>query len=219
MKVVIVGCGRLGAELAYRLFLQGNEVSIIDSVSSAFQSLPPDFNGLMVEGDVLNRDILARAGIQDADAVALVTSSDVLNLCAGHVVTEIYHVPNVVARNYDPHYRQLFEIFGMQVVSSTSWGAQRVEEMIYHSEVRTVFSAGNGEIEIYEVHVPQCWEGRQLSELLAPEGCRPVALTRAGRASMPSMETMLEGGDVVLVSATSDAIENMRKRGCFEEGA
>lgn len=58
MKVIIVGCGRLGSELAYLLFKHGNEVAIIDKDKTAFEILKPDFRGHIVEGDVLSQDVL-----------------------------------------------------------------------------------------------------------------------------------------------------------------
>lgn len=216
MKVVVIGCGRLGSELAYRLYQQGHEVSVVDYALGAFNNLPPDFKGRLVEGDALNRDVLHRAGIEDADGLAAVTSQDSLNLVVGHIARQVFNIPNVVARNYDPQNRPLFEIFGLQVVSSTSWGAQRIEEMIIHPDMRTVFSAGNGEVEIYEIVVPEAWDRKKLGDLLKSQGCTVVALTRAGKAFMPSADTILQSGDILHVSSTSDGIEQLRDRLCIQ---
>jgi len=122
MKAIIVGCGRIGAELAYRLFKRGHEVSIIDNVTASFNNLPADFEGRIHEGDALNEDVLIRAGIQNCDVVAAVTNNDALNLVVCHVAKVEFNVTNIVARNYDPIVRDLFETFDIQVVSSTSWG-------------------------------------------------------------------------------------------------
>ena len=212
MNIIVVGCGRVGAELAYRLYQKGHQVTVIDQLDTAFDNLPPDFRGRMVEEEVLNQDVLRRAGIEQADGLAAVTNSDSVNAVVAHVARAAYHVPNVVVRNYDPSWRPLHEAFGLQVVSSASWGAQRLEELLYHAEIRTVFSAGNGEVEIYEFSVPEAWHGRSLQDLL-PEGqCLAVALTRAGRAILPSDEMLLEAGDVVLLSATADGIEVLRQQ-------
>jgi trk system potassium uptake protein TrkA len=212
MNIIVVGCGRVGAELAYRLYQKGHQVTVIDQLDTAFDNLPPDFRGRMVEEEVLNQDVLRRAGIEQADGLAAVTNSDSVNAVVAHVARAAYHVPNVVVRNYDPSWRPLHEAFGLQVISSASWGAQRLEELLYHAEIRTVFSAGNGEVEIYEFSVPEAWHGRSLQELL-PEGqCLAVALTRAGRAILPSDEMLLEAGDVVLLSATADGIEVLRQQ-------
>jgi trk system potassium uptake protein TrkA len=124
----------------------------------------------------------------------------------------VYHVPNVVVRNYDPRWRPLQEAFGLQVVSSTSWGAQRIEELLSDASVRTVFSAGNAEVEIYELVVPEAWHGRSLQELLPQGQSLAVALTRAGRAILPSCDLRLESGDVLYLSATLEGIESVHRR-------
>jgi trk system potassium uptake protein TrkA len=212
MNVIVVGCGRVGAELAYRLYQRGYQVTVVDQVASAFDSLPPDFRGRMLEGEVLAQDVLHRAGIEQADALAAVTSSDSLNAVVAHVARTVYHVPNVVVRNYDPRWRPLYEAFGLQVVSPASWGAQRIEELLYPAHAHTVFSAGNGEVEIYEVAVPESWHSRSLHDLLTEGQCVAVALTRAGRAMLPSSGTRLEAGDVLHVSATLEGIEALQSR-------
>lgn len=212
MKVVVIGCGRLGAELATRLFESGHEVSIIDSDEMAFSKLPPTFEGRINEGDAINRDILHRAGIEHADTVAVVTDSDVLNAVVGHLARDYYHIPNVIARNHDPRYRPILEGFGLQIVSAMSWGAQRIEELLYDADVRAVFSAGNGEVEIYEVAIPEEWAGRTIGELMTASPCIPVSVTRAGRAILPSADMVMQSGDVLHVSATLQGGEALRKK-------
>jgi trk system potassium uptake protein TrkA len=212
MNIIVVGCGRVGSTLAYQLYKKGHQVTVVDREASAFNNLPPDFGGRMEEGDVLSRDVLHRAGIEQADALATVTNSDSVNAVVAHVARTVYHVPNLVARNYDPRWRPLQEAFGLPVVSSASWGAQRMEELLFGAPLRAVFSAGNAEVEIYELAVPEKWHGRSLQELL-PEGqCLIVALTRAGRAMLPSSDLRLEAGDVVYLSATPEGIEALRRR-------
>ena len=212
MKVIVIGCGRLGAKLAYRLYQKGHDVAVVDRVAPAFNNLPPDFRGHTLEAEVLNEDVLRRAGIADADGLAAVTNSDTINAVVAHVADTIFHVPHVVARNYDPRFLSMHEAFGLQVVSSSSWGAQRIEELLSHPFVRTIFSAGNGEVEIYEFMVPKTWNGLPLQQLLPGSGCVAVALTRAGQAILPSSETHLEAGDVMQLSATLEGIQALRER-------
>lgn len=219
MKVIVVGCGRVGAELADRLFQQGHQVTVIDVVASAFDNLNPNFRGRILEGDVLAQDMLRRAGIEGTDGLAAVTSSDTLNLVIAHVALTIYHVKNVVARNYEPRLVSLYDAFGIQAVGPSSWGAQRIEEMLADASLHTVFSAGNGEVEIYEVQVPQAWVGRRLAELINHNSCLPVALIRAGKAILPTADTILEPYDVLDFSATFEGIEALRHRlGQVKEG-
>lgn len=210
MNFIVVGCGRVGAELAYRLFKRGHKIAVIDTKESAFKNLPEDFRGRMVHGEALQKEILHRAGIDYADGLATVTSSDMTNAVVARIARLVYNVPNVLVRNFNPLWRPMHEAFGHQVISSSSWGAQRMEELLYHYEVTTVFSAGNGEVELYEFMIPAEWEGRTLNELLPENGCSPSALTRAGRAILPDCNARLQTSDLVLVSATFEGINALR---------
>jgi len=212
MNVIVVGCGRVGAELAYRLCQYGHQVTVIDEVARAFDNLPPDFRGRTLEGEVLSQDVLRRAGIAGADGLAAVTNSDSTNAVVAHVARAVYHVSNVVVRNYDPRRRPLLEAFGAQVVSSASWGAQRIEQLLAETGVRAVFSAGNGEVQAYEMAVPEAWQGRTLQELLPERDCLAMALTRAGQAILPARDAHLEAGDLLLLSATREGIQTLRQR-------
>lgn len=212
MKIIIVGCGRLGSDLAYRLSRRNHDVAVIDINAAAFNNLPSDFNGRVIEGDAMSQDVLNRSGIKAADALAAVTDLDALNAVVAHVARDTFHVPNVIVRNYDPFCRPLLESFGFQLVSATSWGAQRVEELISHQEIRTIFSAGNGEVEIYEFTVPAEWDGKSLAALLIPGESRPISLSRTGRAFLPADDEKLETGDVLLVSATFEGAEAIRQQ-------
>ena len=212
MNIIIVGCGRVGAELAYRLYERGNKVSVINRASSAFNTLNPAFRGHLVEGEALNREVHIRAGIEKADALTAVTNSDPLNAVVAHLARSVYQIPNVVTRNYDPRWRSLYESFQLQVISSSSWGAQRIEELLYHREIRCVFSAGNGEVEIYEFSIPPAWQGRLVEELFDNSDCQPVAITRAGVAMLPTDSIRLESNDIALVSSTLSGIQKLRQR-------
>jgi len=212
MNIIVIGCGRVGAELAYRLYKKGHRVTVVDQTDSAFANLPHDFRGRTIEGEALDMDVLHRAGIEQASGLAMVTSSDSLNAVIAHLARTVYNISNVVVRNYDPHWRSLYEAFGQQVISSSSWGAQRLEELLYHAEMHTVFSSGNGEVEVYEFAVPEAWAGKRLRDLLPEADILPVSITRAGRAMMPDLNELLVESDIILVSATLEGIEALRQR-------
>ena len=211
MRVIVVGCGRLGAALAYRLFQRGHDVAVIDQVDAAFDNLHQLFRGRTVEGEVLNQDVLRRAGIEHADGLAAVTNSDTLNAVIAHVARTVYHVPHVVARNFNPRWRSVHEAFGLKAVSSTTWGAQRIEEMLYEAEVRPVWSSGDGLVDLYEFVVPERYQGRLLREVL-PEGPYNVlAFTRGGQPMPSPHATPLEAGDVIYLSPAPEARETLRR--------
>ncbi len=212
MNVIVVGCGRVGSELAYNLYKRGQKVVVLDRDPDAFKNLPADFRGRTLAGEVLSRELLLRAGIETADALAAVTPVDSVNAVVAHAARTVWGVKNIVVRDYEPSKRGLHEAFGYQLVSPSVWGAQRIEEMLGGGSLRTVFSAGNGEVEVYEFTVPKAWNGKHLTEVLYNGNCQPVAVSRAGRAMLPSPSLPLRGGDVIHVSATQDGIEGLRKR-------
>ncbi len=212
MNVIIVGCGRVGAELALRLSRRGHDVTVIDHIGSSFSHLDPAYRGRTIEAEPLAEGVLEKAGIRQAQALATVTNSDPVNAVVAHVARTVYGVPNVVARNYDPRWRALHEAMGLTSVSSTAWGAQRIEELLERPRLRAVFSAGNGEVELYEVAVPETWVGRTLDALVAGIPCSPVSLTRGGRASLPEPERVLSAGDILHVTATLEGAGRLGRR-------
>ncbi|MFN8384399.1 MAG: TrkA family potassium uptake protein [Anaerolineales bacterium] len=218
MNFIVVGCGRVGAELAFSLFKNGHQVVVVDVKQAAFNRLHSDFRGRTVEGEALSADVLDRAGVEKADGVAVVTNSDTMNAVIGHTIRVHYpNVKQVIVRNYDPAMRQMLESFGLQIVSSTAWGAERLQELLIDPSFRAVFSAGNGEVEMYEMYISPKWDGKTISNLF--DGCKDVAyaaLTRAGRAELPVPATTLKSGDVLTVSATLEGVKALRSR--IQEG-
>lgn len=212
MIFFVIGCGRVGSELAFRLYKNDHTVVVIDQSREALNQLSPEFRGRIIEGDVLSKKMLERAGIADADGLATVTNSDTLNAVVGHIARIIYNVPTVVARNYDPVMLPVLKAFGCNVISSTSWGAQRIQELLLDPSFRSIFSAGNGEVEVYEIQIPASWDGKSLGDLLRNNSdCLPVALTRAGRALLPDSDTPLQTDDIFNVSATFSGIKALRE--------
>jgi trk system potassium uptake protein TrkA len=212
MYAIIVGCGRVGSELAMLLSRRGHDVTVIDHVGSSFSHLDPAWRGRTIEAEAMAEGVLKRAGIEQADALASVTNSDAVNAVVAHVARTVYRVPSVVSRNYDPRWRPLHEAMELHMVSSTAWGAQRVEELLENRRMRPVFSAGNGEVELYELDLPQAWDGKPLGELLKGLECTVVSLTRGGRAALPDPKAKLRGGDLLHIGATLDSAAELRSR-------
>lgn len=202
----------MGAELAYSLFQRGHNVSVIDHTPAAFDNLPPDFMGRVVEGDSLSQDILRRAGIHQADALVAVTNSDSLNAVVAHVARSIYHISKIAVRNYDSRWLPLHEIFDLPVVSSTLWATHRIMSMLEETHFRQVFSSDHGQISLYEFIVPDRFQGSRLPTLFPPEECVVVAVTRAGQPRTPAQIDSLQTGDVVYVSAPPVLMPTLQQR-------
>lgn len=120
MRVVILGCGRVGATLATQLDQAGHSVSIIDSSSDAFQRLSSKFRGDKIIGNGAQQDVLRRAGIETADAFAAVTNGDNRNILASQIAKEIFHIKKVVCRIYDPLRKRTFEELGLEAICPTT---------------------------------------------------------------------------------------------------
>lgn len=217
MYVIVVGCGRVGADLAGRLSRDGHDVTVIDHVGSSFEHLDPAYRGRTIEAEPLAEGVLQNAGVERADALAAVTNSDAVNAVVARTARSIFRVPIVVSRNYDPRWRALHEALGVHTVSTTLWGARRIEQLLENPGLRPVFTAGNGEVEVYELVIPERWAGQALSALLAEIPCAPVSLTQRGRARVAEADAQLDVGDLLHVAATPVNAERLRQRLLSEE--
>ena len=130
MKVVIMGCGRVGARLATLLSLEGHSVTTLDTDDYSFRRLPPEYDGKALVGNGVDQDDLEQAGIKEADAFVAVTQGDNRNVMAAQIAKHIYNVPKVVCRIYDPLRRELYNTLGIESLSPTTIFAQLLKEKL-----------------------------------------------------------------------------------------
>ena len=130
MKVVIMGCGRVGARLASLLEQDGHNVTIIDVDSYSFRRLAPNFQGTALIGNGIDEDVLRSAGIEEAGAFVALTQGDNRNVMASQIAKHIFNVPRVVCRIYDPLRRDMYEELGLETVSPTTVFAQILREKL-----------------------------------------------------------------------------------------
>ena len=130
MKVVIMGCGRVGAQLAGLLDTDGHSVAILDTDAYSFRRLPSTFSGTALVGNGLNEDVLRKAGIEEADAFVAVTQGDNRNVMASQIAKHIFNVPKVVCRIYDPLRQELYSTLGVEAFSPTTIFAQMLRERL-----------------------------------------------------------------------------------------
>jgi trk system potassium uptake protein TrkA len=130
MKVVIMGCGRVGAQLAGLLDIEGHTVTIVDTDAYSFRRLSPEFGGTALVGNGMDEESLKKAGIEDADAFISLTQGDNRNVMAAQIARNIFKVPRVLCRVYDPLRRELFNSLGIEAFSPTTIFAQMLKEKL-----------------------------------------------------------------------------------------
>ncbi|HVH64609.1 MAG TPA: TrkA family potassium uptake protein [Candidatus Acidoferrum sp.] len=127
MRTVIVGCGRVGSNLARWLSQEGDEVAVVDFSEAAFNRLGEDFTGEMIFGSAVDEDILRRAGTERAEAFVAVTNADTTNIMAAQLAQHEFGVKNVICRIYDPAQADLYRELGLQTICPTTMGADKVK--------------------------------------------------------------------------------------------
>ena len=130
MKVLIMGCGRVGGRLAGLLDADGHDVTVIDTDSYSFRRLPPEFNGKALVGNGTDEDVLKRAGIEEADVFIALTQGDNRNVLASQIAKHVFNVPRVICRFYDPLRQELYQSLGLETHSPTTIFAQMLREKL-----------------------------------------------------------------------------------------
>lgn len=197
MKILVVGCGRVGSELANTLSLRGDTVTVIDQNPDTFVHLGPTFKGKTLVGIGFDRDVLLKAGVERVDGLAAVTGSDEANAIIVRLASQIFHVPRVVARVYDPHQAEIYRRLGLQTISPVTWGVNRMVEILSLSGLTVVCSLGSGAVDLVETEIPPTLAGRTVQELVVPTEVHAVAITRGGKTFLPMPATVLQAGDLV----------------------
>ena len=210
MKVIIIGCGRVGEQLARLLVDEGHQVSVIDYDTRALARLGPNFKGQRITGVGFDREVLVKAGIEQADAFAAASSSDNVNIVAARIAHNIFHVPRVVARLFDPQRAEIYRRLGMLTISSTTWGAERLREMLTSAELDPLISFGSGEVSLVNIEIPSQLVGRMVKDLTVPSEIIIVSITRQGAAFIPTLGSQFKEGDEMQVALLASALERFK---------
>jgi trk system potassium uptake protein TrkA len=216
MRILVIGCGRVGSGLARSLSLQGHAVVAVDKDVAAFERLGPAFKGKTVAGVGFDRDVLVQAGIERADGLAAVTASDEANIIIGRLATQVFRVPRVVARLYDPLKAEIYRRLGLQTITPITWGINRIAEMLSYSPLSTVATLGAGDVDIIEAEVPPALVGRTVRDLTVPAEANVISVTRNGSSFLPTSGAVLQDGDIihlVVLGASADRIRSMLSLG------
>jgi trk system potassium uptake protein TrkA len=212
MHVIVVGCGRVGSELAVSLEDNGHSVAIIDKNKAAFRRLPDGWGGRLVNGYGYDRDHLEQAGIEEAGALAAVTSGDNSNVLTARIARENYQVVNVVARIYDPRRAIIYQRLGIPTVATVTWTTDQVMRRLFPEQSVTEWTDPSGTVRLVERALPPEWAGRSLGGLSDGDRFRLVSLSRAGQARIATPDLVGQEGDVLVLVVRRDAVEDLDGR-------
>jgi trk system potassium uptake protein TrkA len=212
VHVIVVGCGRVGSELAVSLEQAGHSVAIIDKKKSAFRRLPDGWGGQTVEGYGYDRDHLEEAGVRRADAVAAVTSGDNSNVLTARIARENFQIANVVARIYDPRRAVIYQRLGIPTVATVTWTTDQVMRRLFPDQAVTEWTDPSGAVSLVERGLPTGWAGHSLAGLSGGSQFRLVSVTRGGQAHIATPELVGQEGDVLVFIVRRDAMEELDGR-------
>jgi trk system potassium uptake protein TrkA len=210
MKIIIIGCGRVGSGLARMLSNRDHQVTMIDSDPLSFERLGKNYKGKTVVGIGFDRQTLLDAGIEKADAFAAVTASDEANAVAARIAKNVFRVPRVAARIYDPRKADIYRRLGMQTISPVALGIVRMAELLSFSNLAVVDSLGSGEVKIVDIEVPPMLAGRRIEEVIIPGEVHISAISRNGKTFLPLSGTTFVEGDVVHLSVLATSQDRLK---------
>lgn len=211
MYVIIIGCGRVGSELAKLLSSEGHNVVIIDRNQGAFNRLGGTFNGITLLGNGFDLELLKRAGIEKADAFCALTNGDNTNLVSAQVARKIFRVPKVIARIYDPLRANIYRALGLDVLSGTILFAAMVRDKIIESRFSS-YLIESKDVGVLEITVDEELKDKKITELNVPDEFIVVAIKKMSGVVLPSEKIKLDKGDTVMGLVKTTSLEKIRKK-------
>ena len=212
--IIVVGCGRVGSQLATQLSHSDNNVTVIDRELSSFANLGPDFNGATIQGVGFDEDVLIEAGVKTCDAVAAVTQLDNTNLMIAEVCEKLHGVPHVVARLHDPSHERAYSLLGIDYSCGTTLVAEEIYSKLQSGHSKHLRSFGDVEIIQFTLDLSdQMRQTIRAFELERPHGARIVAFERAdgSATSIPDDGSILYDGDSLLMCIRSEYLPSFQK--------
>jgi trk system potassium uptake protein TrkA len=219
VRVIIMGCGRVGSELSNELVNGGHDVTVIDKNPEAFYRYPPGDRANTVVGLGFDRDVLEEAGIKEADAFVAVSSGDNSNIVSARVALERYHVPRVVARIYDPRRADIYERLNIPTVATTRWGVKQIQLMLFHDRQEIRETLGGGDLLRLRLPVAEHMIGKPATAFNVPGQILVAGVSRGGGGFLPTGENTLQAGDYLVVMLTKEALDTLDQVFGLEEHA
>jgi trk system potassium uptake protein TrkA len=206
VHIIVVGCGRVGAELAIRLSEQGHGVSIIDRVPKSFYRLPDDWTGEKVVGSGFDLDDLNAAGASTAGGLVAVTNGDNTNIVTARIAREHYGIANVVARIYDPRRALIYQRLGIPTVASVTWTIEQVMQRLVPEIEAGAWTDPTGQLVLVERQLPEAWAGRPLGGLAIGGKAKVAAVLRGGEPRLDTDGLVGQEGDMLHLIVTRDSV-------------
>ncbi|MCL2807750.1 MAG: TrkA family potassium uptake protein [Coriobacteriia bacterium] len=210
MNIIVVGCGRVGSQLAI-LFSQGdNSVVVVDTDATKFNNLGVSFEGSTLVGVGFDEDILIEAGVTSADVLCAVTDQDNSNLMIAEVGRKLFDVPYVLARLYNPDRTNAYLQLGLDYVCGTSLVAEEMYSKVMAARGKFIEALGNYDIMRFALDLT-AHQGNSIlvAELEKDHEIRVVAFERkSGQySSIPTRDSILYEGDTVIACVRNDLLE------------
>ena len=206
MNIIIMGCGRVGSQVSQLLVTQGHAVTVIDHDANALAKLGKDFKGRVVQGLGFDRNVLIEAGVETAEGFVAASSSDNANIVAARIARNIFRVPRVVARLYDPVRAEVYHRLGLTIISSTLWGAERIVEVVTHTDLDVLQVFADGGTTMVRAEVPARLHGYRVSQMNIPGEVLVTAITRDDQTFIPVSGTEFKEGDVLYLAVIPSAM-------------
>ncbi len=211
MYVIIVGCGRVGTELAKLLSGEGHDVVVIDKNQEAFKRLGDTFNGLTMVGNGFDLALLKQVGIEKADAFCAVTDGDNTNLISAQVAKKIFNVPKVFARVYDPQRAHIYAALGLDIISGTMLLSAMLRDKIIESRFSS-YLIESKDLGVIEIEVKNELVGKTIQDINIPGDFIVTALRRMQGVVIPEPNTVLKNKDILMGVVKVSSLKAVRER-------
>lgn len=211
--IVISGGGMVGAFLAKNLS-ERNTVVVIEKNPDRCERLSRETDALIICGDACDLRYQQEAQVDKADVFAAVTGDDDDNLVACQLARISFDVPRTVARVNNPKNERIFNLVGIDAISSTTVISHLIEEETSVGEIITLHVLKQGRLSMVEVDVPQegCGAcGRRISELGLPSDSVLVSILRGDEIIVPSGDDRLMAGDSVIAVTTFEVEQELKR--------
>lgn len=211
MRIIIMGCGRVGLQVSLLLARQEHEVTVIDHDANALARLGENFKGRIVRGLGFDKNVLLEAGVESAEGFVAASSSDNANIVAARIARNIFKVPRVVARLYDPVRAEVYHRLGLTTISSTAWGAERIVEVVTHNDLDVLNVFQDNGATLVRVEAPPRLSGHRVTHLNIPGEVTVTAITRNDRTFIPVSGTEFQEGDLLYIAVIPSAMNRLEE--------